>query len=453
MSIQVVILAAGEGKRMFSSLPKVLHLLAGKPLLQHVIETALALSADKSPIIIMGHQGEKLRQEFQEYSLTWIEQKEQLGTGHALLQALPQIAESDNVLVLYGDVPLISVHTLKKLLAETETNALGMVTAEAANPFGYGRIKRDGNQKIISIVEEKDANEQERRIKEINSGIYFAAAKQLKKWLPLLENQNAQKEYYLTDILQFAAKENMSVCSVQPSCMEEILGVNDCAQLAFLERFYQQRMAEKLLKQGVTLRDPARIDVRGDVKMGRDVVIDVNVILEGKVIIGDECNIGANTILRDTELGKQVEVKANSVIEGAKIADHCVIGPFARIRPESILASAVHIGNFVEIKKSKIEQGTKINHLSYVGDAEVGKFVNIGAGTITCNYDGVKKHKTIIGDYVSIGSDTMLIAPVTVGEGATIGAGSVISENAPPNQLTLARVRQQTIAGWKRKEK
>jgi len=451
MAIQVVILAAGVGKRMFSNLPKVLHLLAGKPLLSHVVQTALTLSAEKPPIVVIGHQGEKIREVFSGHSLKWVEQKEQLGTGHALLQALPMIDEQDDVLVLYGDVPLVSLTTLQNLIETTQKNALGMITARLPNPFGYGRIKRDKNHKVVGIIEEKDTTEAERTISEVNSGICFLSAKWLQKWLPVIENHNVQKEYYLTDVFRQAASEGVAIYTVQPPNIEEIFGVNDCVQLAYLERYYQKEMANKWMRQGVTLHDPERIDIRGDVKMGRDVVIDVNVILEGNIIIGNGCTIASNTILRNTELGNQVVVHPHSVIDGAKIADHCVIGPFARIRPETVLADRVHVGNFVEIKKSQIGQSSKINHLSYIGDSEVGKEVNIGAGTITCNYDGVNKHKTTIGDNASIGSDTMLIAPVTVGEGATIGAGSVISENAPPNQLTLSRTRQVTVEGWKRK--
>jgi bifunctional UDP-N-acetylglucosamine pyrophosphorylase/glucosamine-1-phosphate N-acetyltransferase len=452
MSIQVVILAAGQGKRMFSSLPKVLHLLAGKPLLSHVIETARLLS-NKKPIVVFGHQGEQLRKSLANHDVEWVEQKEQLGTGHALLQALPHLSKDDKVLVLYGDVPLIAVDTLKKLMDTTTENALGMITANLKQPYGYGRIKRDANHKVVSIIEEKDATEEERAITEINSGIYVVSAELLNRWLPTLKNQNAQKEYYLTDIFRLAATEKMVVNTVQPARVEEISGVNDGLQLASLERYYQYQQAEKLMRQGVTLRDPARFDVRGDIQIGRDVVIDINVILEGKVVIGEGCYIGPHTILRDTELGKQVEVKAHSMIDGGKIHDRCVIGPFARIRPETILAEDVHVGNFVEVKKSHIAEGSKVNHLSYIGDSEIGKKVNIGAGTITCNYDGINKYKTIIGDHAFIGSDTQLVAPVTIGEGATIGAGSTITQNAPANKLTLSRVTQQTIDGWKRKTK
>jgi bifunctional UDP-N-acetylglucosamine pyrophosphorylase/glucosamine-1-phosphate N-acetyltransferase len=450
MTIQIVILAAGQGKRMHSIVPKVLHELAGKSLLEHVIDTALRVADETSPIIINGHQGNKVASELAHYKVRWIEQKEQLGTGHAVLQALPAINEDDRVLVLYGDVPLISEDILKTLIASTPKSAIGMLTATLANPTGYGRIKRNKQQNIIGIIEEKDASEKEKAITEINSGIYFVPATYLKKWLPALENQNAQKEYYLTDIIACADKEKIQVHAVSPRHIEEILGVNDRVQLSQLERFYQLQQAEKLMRQGVTIYDPARLDVRGEVKVGRDVTIDVNVILEGHVVIGDECIIGPNVVLCNTELGARVEVKANSVIDSAEIATGCIVGPFARIRPGTVLASNAHIGNFVEIKNSIVGENSKINHLSYVGDSEVGKRVNIGAGTITCNYDGVNKHKTIIGDEAFIGSNSQLVAPIRIGEGATIGAGSTITEDAPAKQLTISRSRQQTIKDWQR---
>jgi bifunctional UDP-N-acetylglucosamine pyrophosphorylase/glucosamine-1-phosphate N-acetyltransferase len=355
--------------------------------------------------------------------------------------------------VLYGDVPLISKQTLQKLIDSTPAIALGMLTAHLHNPHGYGRIMRNQQQQIIRIVEEKDATEEEKKIKEINPGIYFLSASYLKQWLPALTNHNGQNEYYLTDIIPLAVKEKMTIHAVQPANNEEILGVNDRIQLAHLERFYQYQAAINLMRQGVTIYDPARLDIRGEVKIGRDVVIDINVILEGHVVIGDECIIGANTILRDVELGSRIHIKENTLIDGAKIAPDCVIGPFARIRPGTVLASQVHIGNFVEIKKSVIAQGSKVNHLSYIGDSEIGSSVNIGAGTITCNYDGANKHITHIGDNAFIGSGTQLVAPVTIGAGATIGAGSTITHNTPPDKLTLARVPQHTVADWERPKK
>ena len=453
MAIQPVILAAGQGKRMHSRLPKVLHQLAGKPLLEHVICTALKLS-DRAPIIIYGHQGEVIRNALSHYEARWVEQKEQLGTGHALLQALPEMADEDHVLVLYGDVPLISVQTLKHLCQSLPAHAIGMLTAHLPDPAGYGRIKRDQANRIVGIVEEKDAKPSERAIMEVNPGIYIIPARYLKKWLPMLQNSNAQGEYYLTDIISLAAEEKITIHAVEPAVYQEILGVNDRVQLSRLERFYQLQQAEKLMRQGVTIYDPARLDIRGDIHAGRDVVIDVNVVIEGRVVIGDGCVIGPNTFLRNSELAPHVEIKANSVIDGAEIAAHCIIGPFARLRPGTVLAEHAHIGNFVELKNTVVGESTKINHLSYVGDSEVGKRVNIGAGTITCNYDGVNKHKTLIGDDVQIGSDTQLIAPVRIGEGATIGAGSTIVKDVPPHQLTLSqRLEQRSISGWRRPEK
>jgi bifunctional UDP-N-acetylglucosamine pyrophosphorylase/glucosamine-1-phosphate N-acetyltransferase len=453
MTIQTVILAAGQGKRMHSDLPKVLHCLAGKPMLEHVIETARKIMPDVKPVVVYGHQGDVLKTRLAHSPVNWVHQAEQLGTGHALQQALGHISDEALVLVLYGDVPLISVETLKRLIEKTPIDSIGMLTAMLDNPTGYGRIKRDKQQHIVGIVEEKDATADERHIHEVNSGIYLLPARRLKKWLPQLQNKNAQGEYYLTDVVAMAVKEAINVHAVHPENQTEICGINDRIQLAQAERFYQRKQADMLMRQGVTLIDPARVDIRGDVTIGRDVIIDVNVILEGRVVISDGCTIGANTIIRDSELGQRVEVRVNSVIEGASIGEHCVIGPFARLRPDSVLASHAHIGNFVEIKKSEIGEGSKINHLSYIGDSEVGSKVNIGAGTITCNYDGVNKHKTIIGDKAFIGSGTELVAPVTIGAGATIGAGSTITEDAPAEQLTVARAKQHTVQHWRRPEK
>lgn len=453
MTIQTVILAAGQGKRMHSDLPKVLHCLAGKPMLEHVIETAVKIMPAVKPVVVYGHQGDVLKDRLSQAPVHWVHQAEQLGTGHALQQALGHVSDEALVLVLYGDAPLISVATLKRLIEAASADAISILTAVLDKPTGYGRIKRNAQQQIVGIVEEKDATAAEREIHEVNSGIYVLPAKQLKKWLPQLKNKNAQGEYYLTDVIAMAVSESMQVHAVHPDKQQEICGINDRIQLAQAERFYQQRQADVLMRQGVTLMDPARVDVRGEVTIGRDVILDVNVILEGRVVISDGCVIGANTIIRNSELGQQVEVRANSIIEGASIGDHCVIGPFARLRPDAVLAPHAHIGNFVEIKKSQVGEGSKINHLSYIGDSEVGSKVNIGAGTITCNYDGVNKHKTIIGDGAFIGSGAELVAPVTIGAGATIGAGSTITENAPAKQLTLARARQHTVEHWRRPEK
>lgn len=453
MSLSIIILAAGQGKRMNSKLPKVLHRLAGKTLLEHVVESAKPLNPSKPPIIIYGHQGEIVRAALPNLDAIWVEQKQQLGTGHAAQQALPHLAASDHVLILCGDVPLIRTETLKQLIDKTPANALGMITSDYAFSKGLGRILRDEQNNIIRIVEEKDATDSELLIKEINAGIYLIPASLLQKGLPLLKNANSQQEFYLTDMIEFAIKENLTIHSEQPLNYEEIIGINDCVQLAQAERLYQYRYATKLMQQGVTLYDPSRIDVRGDVTCGHDVTIDINVIIEGRVVIGNHCTIGANTVLRNVILADHVEIKENCVIDGAEIAEHCMIGPFARIRPGTQVASDVHIGNFIEIKNSTINSHSKLNHVSYIGDSEIGQRVNIGAGTITCNYDGANKHKTIIGDGAFIGSNSSLVAPVTIGENATIGASSTITRDAPAQQLTLCRTPQRSIANWQRKKK
>ncbi|OGT62789.1 MAG: UDP-N-acetylglucosamine diphosphorylase/glucosamine-1-phosphate N-acetyltransferase [Gammaproteobacteria bacterium RIFCSPHIGHO2_12_FULL_45_12] len=449
VQVQVVILAAGAGKRMCSTLPKVLHSLAGVPLLERVIALARKIAPNEVPMVVCGHERHVLQAKLHD-EVRWITQAEPLGTGHAVLQALPAIPDDHYVLVLYGDVPLTSEATLEKLIETTpKEKSLGMLTAMLAQPQGYGRIKRE-KQRIVAVVEERDATEKERAIHEINSGIYFCQAAYLKKWLPRLDKQNAQNEYYLTDIVALAVKDGVVVHDVKPAVVEEILGVNDKVQLAFLERFYQRQQAENLLRQGVTLLDPARFDLRGILQVGKDITIDVNVILEGQVVLGDGCTIGPNCLIRDAVLGDRVMVKANSVIDGAMVANDAEIGPFARLRPGTRLAEHTHIGNFVEIKKSVLGEGTKVNHLSYVGDSEIGRRVNVGAGVITCNYDGVNKFKTTIGDGAFIGSCSQLVAPITVGEGATIGAGSTITQDAPAHQLTLTRAEQRTIIEWQR---
>lgn len=453
MTLSIVILAAGQGKRMQSNAPKVLHRLAGTPLIEHVVNTSFAINSANPPIIVYGHQGEQVRNALTHLEASWVEQKEQLGTGHAVLQALTNIPDNHLVLILYGDVPLISAETLQQLLTTVPSNAVGIITAHFPNPTGLGRIIRDAKNNIIRITEEKDATEQERAIQEINSGIYLIPAAYLKKWLPHLKNQNAQKEYYLTDVVTHAVQENIPIHGIQVPYFEEVCGINDRMQLAYLERFYQQRSAERLMKSGVTLADPKRFDLRGELITGIDITIDINVIIEGKVTLGNNCKIGANCILRDSVIGNGVEIKANSIVEGAFIAENCVIGPFARLRPETELSPNVHIGNFVEIKKSWVGQNTKINHLTYIGDSEIGKSVNVGAGTITCNYDGANKNKTIIGDNAFIGSNSQLVAPVKIGEGATIGAGSTITKEAPANQLTLCRSEQRSFENWQRPKK
>lgn len=453
MSLSIVILAAGEGKRMFSETPKVLHTLGGKPLLEHVVDSAAMLNTAKPPLVIYGYQGDLIKERLKHLGVQWILQTEQLGTGHAVLQAMPYIPYDDRVLILYGDVPLITSHTLQTFIQDTPKDALGIITAELANPKGFGRIVRNEKGNIERIVEEKDATDYERSIKEINSGIYLTPASFLHQMLTKITNENAQREYYLTDIIKKAAEDNVAIHFLKPRHHEEVLGINDRKQLSELERFYQKRYAEKLMQQGLTLKDPSRFDIRGELIAGKDVVIDVGVIIEGRVILGDRCTIGPYTVLRNVTLGDQVDVKEHCVIEGANIASHCVLGPFARIRPGTTVASHVHIGNFIEIKNSFIDSYTKIHHVGYIGDSELGKYVNIGAGTITCNYDGANKNKTCIGDHAFIGSNSELVAPVSIGAGAYIGAGSTITRDAPAGKLTVARSAQRTIENWQPKKK
>lgn len=454
MAIRVVILAAGRGKRMHSTLPKPLHILAGKTLLEHVLLKTAQLPCASPPIVVINQKKNSFAAALTNHNVVFVEQKEPLGTADAVKQTLSMINADEQILILSADVPLVSIETLRKLIEITPPNQIGMITAFLSNPHGYGRIIRNENGRIIKIVEEKDLTADERKIKEINAGIYLIPGKFLLHGIPLLQKQNNQGEYYLTDIIGLAIKENIPVHSLQPAENDEILGINNRIQLASLERFYQRRYAEKLMEAGVTLLDPNRFDVRGDANIGSDVIIDVNVILEGQVIIGSGCSIGPNTILRNVTLGENVEIRANTIIEDAVIDSDCIIGPFARIRPSTRIDSHVHIGNFVEIKNSRIGKESKINHLSYIGDAEIGKRVNIGAGTITCNYDGAYKHKTWIGDDVQIGSDTQLIAPIKVGDGATIGAGSTIIKDVPPGELTLThRLSQRIVQNWSRPEK
>lgn len=449
MKLSVVILAAGQGTRMRSKLPKVLHAIGGQPMLAHVVRTARSLAPDAMHVVY-GHGGEQVRAALSELPVQWVQQQQQLGTGHAVAQALPDIAAEQTVLVLYGDVPLTRADTLQRLLAAAEGGALGLLTAHLDDPTGYGRIIRDAQGDVIAIVEHKDASDAQRRINEINTGMLAVSAARLRQWVASLDNKNSQGEFYLTDVIAMAVRDGVTVNTVHPAAIAEIMGINNKSQLAELERIHQLQQAEALMTQGVTLRDPARFDVRGELSVGRDVVIDVNVVCEGKVIIGDDVSIGPNCYLRDVSIADGVVVQANCVIEEAVIGAGSRIGPFARIRPGTVLADDVHVGNFVEIKKAEIGQGSKVNHLSYVGDAIIGKRVNVGAGTITCNYDGANKHQTVIEDDVFVGSDTQLIAPVTVGAGATIGAGSTISKDAPPGELTLSRAPQQTRKGWKR---
>jgi len=447
--LAAVILAAGQGKRMRSALPKVLHPLGARPLLEHVVEAARALGP-QALLVVYGHGGEQVRERLGHLEVAWVEQRERLGTGHALAQAMPRIEDQATVLVLYGDVPLVSPRTLARVAAAPAAGAVGLLTAHLDDPTGYGRIRRDAQGRVTGIVEERDADAAMRRVNEVNTGILAAPAARLRRWLAGLDDRNAQGELYLTDIVALAVAEEMEVRAAAPERTEEILGVNDRAQLAHLERCYQRAQAERLMADGVTLRDPARLDVRGEVTAAPDVTIDVNVVLGGRVVLAEGVSIGPGVVLADAELGPGVEVLSHSVIEGARIAAGCRVGPFARIRPGTRLAEGVHVGNFVEVKKSDIGPRSKVNHLSYVGDAEVGRDVNVGAGTITCNYDGANKHRTVIEDQAFIGSGTELVAPVRVGAGATIGAGSTIGKDAPPGKLTLTRSRQNTVEGWQR---
>jgi bifunctional UDP-N-acetylglucosamine pyrophosphorylase/glucosamine-1-phosphate N-acetyltransferase len=446
----VIILAAGHGKRMHSNLPKVLHELAGKPLLQYVVETVSQLNPH-AIYAVYGNGGGRVPHRLAHLPVTWVRQKELLGTGHAVAQAVPQITLDDNqVLILLGDTPLVSVVTLKKLIQQTKSKEIGLITVMTQDPFGLGRILRDGQGKVIKIVEEKEATLKQKKIQEVNSGIFYIPVQLLKLWLPKLNKMNAQGEYYLTDVIEMAAEAKINVITVSSDIEGEMQGVNDRVQLAKLERYYQQRQAEKFMLQGVTLRDPSRFDLRGKLTVEKDVIIDINVILEGENRIGKNSFIGPNTTLKNVKIGSGVEIKGYCLIEDAIIGNNCIIGPFARIRPGTKLKNKIHIGNFVEIKNSQIQSETKINHHSYIGDAIIGKHVNIGAGTITCNYDGARKHQTIIEDGVFIGSNTALIAPIQVGKKATIGAGSVLSKDVPSGKLTLSRAETQTIDTWKR---
>ncbi|MCB1850243.1 MAG: bifunctional UDP-N-acetylglucosamine diphosphorylase/glucosamine-1-phosphate N-acetyltransferase GlmU [Gammaproteobacteria bacterium] len=452
MKLGVVILAAGQGTRMKSSLPKVLHTLAEKPLLGHVIDTARHTGAERIAVVY-GHGGLQVPESFPDSDLVWVEQAQQLGTGHAVEQALPAMQGMDRVLILYGDVPLIGGETLIALQQACSSSALALLTVVLDDPTGYGRIVRDDQRRIQCIVEQKDANVDEQAVREINTGIMLVEGAKLERWIGLLENDNAQREFYLTDIVAMAVSEGIAVQSTQPQDPYEVMGVNDKLQLAQLERHLQQMRCEALLRAGVTMRDPARVDIRGRLTAGRDVELDVNVIIGGDVQIGDGVKVGANTVIRNSRIGSGVQIFENSVIEDAVVAEGCRIGPFARLRPGADLAADVHIGNFVEIKKSQVDVGSKINHLSYIGDCTIGKKVNIGAGTITCNYDGVNKHRTVIEDNVFIGSDTQLVAPVKVGAEATVGAGSTITRDVAPDSLALSRCKQIGRVGWKKPQK
>ena len=430
MPLIIVILAAGKGKRMHSDLPKVLQALGGMTLLEHVVQTAASLKP-AAIHVVYGHGGEQVPNALKHLQVQWVRQAEQLGTGHAVMQALPQIPDEHAVLVLYGDVPLLRVETLHALAESGVRGELAILTAQLADASGYGRVLRDAEGQVQRVVEHKDASVSERTIHEGNMGPLACKAGLLRRWLKQLRNHNTQKEYYLPDVIPIAVQEGVLVTAIMAAEESEAAGVNDRGQLAAAESVLRRRMTETLMQQGVTLRDPARVDLRGKLRCGRDVVIDINCLFEGEVELGNRVRIGPNAVIKDCKIGDDTEVFANSVLDGASIGARVRIGPFARIRPETELADESHVGNFVEVKKSRLGRGSKANHLSYLGDAEIGSAVNVGAGTITCNYDGANKHRTVIGDDAFIGSNTALVAPVTVGAGATIGAGSVISKDAP----------------------
>lgn len=451
MSLTVVILAAGQGTRMRSATPKVLHPVAGKSMLAHVIDTARALKP-KSIHVVIGHAAEQVRDAFSAPDLSFVVQPQQLGTGHAVAQAMPHI-DAEQVLVLYGDVPLIQQATIERLLTHADPDQLALLTVFLADPTGYGRIIRDQKHAVQAIVEQKDASPEQRQICEGNTGILLAPATRLKAWLARLSNNNAQGEYYLTDVIAMAVGDGVAVATEQPENAWEVQGANDRIQLAELERHYQTRAARSLMQQGVTLRDPQRLDVRGEVEVGRDILIDVNVILEGQVIIEDDVQIGPNCVIRNSILRKGSSVKANSHLDGAELGEGSDCGPFARLRPGTVLGPRAHVGNFVEIKNARLGEGTKAGHLTYLGDTLTGSHCNIGAGTITCNYDGANKWQTVLGNDVFIGSNNSLVAPVSISDGATTGAGSTISQEVPAAALGIGRAKQRNIAGWKRPEK
>ncbi len=451
-ALHVVVLAAGRGRRMNSDLPKVLHELGGRPLLAHVVERALELGAERIHVVV-GEGGELVRTHFCEVEVEWVWQTTRLGTGHALGEALPGIPDDATVLVLYGDVPLISRATLKRAIAAAAEDGLAVVTATVEEPAGYGRIIRDGAGRLTRIVEDREAHEREREVREINSGILAASARRLRGWLSRLDNDNAQGEYYLTDVVALAVADSVAVAGVGVATPEEVMGVNDRIELARLERCFQARMVEQLMRAGATLLDPARVEVRGRVQVGRDVRIDIDVILEGEVVLGDGVRIGPYTRIASSHLGARSEVYGHCEIEDARIGQSCRIGPYARLRGGAELEERARIGNFVEVKASRLGVGSKAMHLSYLGDSDLGREVNIGAGAITCNFDGLAKHRTTVGDHAFVGSGVELVAPVVVGEGATIGAGSTISKDAPAGALTVARAAQTTVTRWRRGRK
>ncbi len=451
-SLSVVILAAGKGTRMRSDIPKVLQPLAGKPLLAHVLDLTDEIHAD-DVVVVYGFGGDQVQAAFDSPNLKWALQAEQLGTGHAVQQAMPQIEDGGRVLVLCGDVPLLTASTLKRLLEETPTSAVGVLTVEMDDPMGYGRIIRNAAGTVDRIVEQQDANDDEQLVEEINSGVFVVPTAPLRRWLSALEPKNAQGEYYLTDIVGLAVNDGIDVHAVVSDDPEETMGINDRVQLAEAECAFQNRAAIALMQAGARLADPARVDIRGTVTVGRDVFIDINAVFIGDVVLGDGVQIGPNCIVQQSVIEAGTQVLANSLIESSRVGESCNIGPYARLRPGAVLERGAKVGNFVEVKKSTIGEGSKVNHLTYIGDAQIGRNVNVGAGTITCNYDGANKHLTTIGDDAFIGSGVELVAPISVGKGATIGAGTTLSKDAPDGQLTIERARQRTIDGWQRPEK
>lgn len=449
MRLDVVILAAGQGTRMRSALPKVLHPLAGKPLAGHVMDAARELQPDRLHLVI-GHGADRVRERLAGEDVVFVEQQQQLGTGHAVLQTLPGLPDSGRVLILYGDVPLIRSETLQQLLAQAGEQSLGLLTVTLGNPAGYGRILRNPAGQVTAIVEQKDASLEQQQVREVNTGILAVSSQHLQQWLPQLSNNNAQGEYYLTDIIGMAHQQGIEIRTVQPQAPAEVEGVNNRLQLAALERVYQQWQAEALMTAGVTLADPARIDIRGRLSTARDVFIDVGCVFEGMVELAEGVSIGPYCVLKNARIGPGVKVASHSVIEDAELAGDNQVGPFARLRPGTRLEAGARIGNFVETKQAHIQAGAKVNHLSYVGDAEVGAHANIGAGTITCNYDGVNKHRTVIGANAFVGSNTSLVAPVSVGAGATVGAGSTITRDVEAGALAVTRAKQLQKSDWPR---
>jgi bifunctional UDP-N-acetylglucosamine pyrophosphorylase/glucosamine-1-phosphate N-acetyltransferase len=450
--LEVIILAAGKGTRMYSDKPKVLHEVAGKPMLEHVLETCHELGADKLHVVY-GFAGDLLRERISDEKINWVLQEEQKGTGHAIDVAMPHVSDESTVLVLYGDVPLISSRSLRALLETAGSNAVGLMTAYLDDAGAYGRIIRDENKNFRAIIEYQDADPDQRLINEINTGFLCAPAARLRQWVESIESDNAQGEYYLTDIFAMAVAEGVAVETCEPIDHEEILGINNRLDLASVERAYQHRRVRELMERGLSVSDPSRVDIRGALRHGRDCHVDINVIFEGEVALGDRVRIGPNCVLKNVRIEDDVEIKSNCVIEESRIGELAIVGPFSRIRPQSEIAAFAHIGNFVEIKKSTIGNGSKVNHLSYIGDSEIGRDVNVGAGVITCNYDGANKYRTVIGDNAFIGSDCQLVAPVEIGEAATIGAGSTIVQDAPAGELTLSRSKQVTRKGWRRPRK